>query len=69
VSFATITLCVASQKVVPKVSLYFVIDSVQRFLDTPSYKLLGRAVAELCRDTAFICSCVYITEYFISFIV
>jgi len=36
-SFAAITLCVASQRVVSKVSLYFVIDSVRKRLDTPSY--------------------------------
>jgi hypothetical protein len=36
VSFAAITLCVASQRVIPKVSLYFVIDSVRKILDTPS---------------------------------
>jgi hypothetical protein len=39
VSFATITLCVASQRVfiVDIVDVYFVIDSVRKFLDTPSY--------------------------------
>jgi hypothetical protein len=36
VSFAAITLCVASQRVIPKVSVYFVIDSVRKFFDTPS---------------------------------
>jgi len=35
VSFAAITLCVASQWVF--VIVYFVIDSVQELLDTPSY--------------------------------
>jgi hypothetical protein len=35
-SFAVITLCVASQQVIPKVSVYFVIESVWKFLDTPS---------------------------------
>jgi hypothetical protein len=39
VSFAAITLCVASQRVIPKVSLYFVIDSVRKLLDTFSYVL------------------------------
>jgi hypothetical protein len=34
VSFATITLCVASQRVFTVV--YFVIDSVRKLLDTPS---------------------------------
>jgi hypothetical protein len=42
VSFATITLCVASQQVfvvvvVVVVVVYFVIDSVQKLLDTPLY--------------------------------
>jgi len=38
VSFAAITLCVASQRVFTFVSLYyFVIDSVRKLLDTPSY--------------------------------
>jgi hypothetical protein len=37
VSFAAITLCVSSQRVIPKVSVYFVIDLVRKLLDTPSY--------------------------------
>jgi hypothetical protein len=37
VSFAAITLCVASQRGIPKVSVYFVIDLVRKRLDTPSY--------------------------------
>jgi hypothetical protein len=37
VSFAAITLCVASQQVIPKVSVYFFIGSVRKLLDTPSY--------------------------------
>jgi hypothetical protein len=37
VSFAAITLCVASQRVFIVVSLYFFIDSVRKLLDTPSY--------------------------------
>jgi hypothetical protein len=37
VSFAAITLCVASQRVIPKVSLYFVTDSVRKLLNAPSY--------------------------------
>jgi len=36
VSFATVTLCVASQRVIiPKVSAHFVIDSVQNFWINP----------------------------------
>jgi hypothetical protein len=37
VSFAAITICVVSQQVFIVVSLYFVIDSVWKLLDTPSY--------------------------------
>jgi hypothetical protein len=37
VSFATITLFVASQRVFIVVSVYVVIDSVRKLLDTPSY--------------------------------
>jgi hypothetical protein len=36
VSFAAITLCVASQRVFVVV-VYFVIDSVRKLLNTPSY--------------------------------
>jgi hypothetical protein len=39
VSFAPITLCVASQRVFIVVSVYFVIDSVGKILHTPSYVL------------------------------
>jgi hypothetical protein len=38
VSFAAITLCVVSQRVVVVV-VYFVTDSVRELLDTPSYNL------------------------------
>jgi hypothetical protein len=41
VSFAAITLCVASQRVFIVVSVYFVIDSVRKRLDTPSYSGSG----------------------------
>jgi hypothetical protein len=37
VSFAAITLCVASQRLFIVVSVYFVIDSVRKLLDIPSY--------------------------------
>jgi hypothetical protein len=43
VSFATITLCVASQWVILKVSIYFVIDSVQGLLDTLLYLSLKKS--------------------------
>jgi hypothetical protein len=38
-SFAAITLYVASQRVIPKVSVYLFIDSIRKLLDTPSYVL------------------------------
>jgi hypothetical protein len=41
VTFAAITRCVASQRVIPKVSVYFIIDSVRKLLDTPSYTATG----------------------------
>jgi hypothetical protein len=41
VSFASITLCVASQRVIIVVSVYFVTDSVRKLLDTPSYGWLS----------------------------
>jgi hypothetical protein len=37
VRFAAVTLCVASQRVFIVISVYFVIDSVRKLLDTPSY--------------------------------
>jgi uncharacterized membrane protein len=40
VSFAAITLCVASQRVFIAIVVYFVIDSVRKLLDTLSYLLL-----------------------------
>jgi hypothetical protein len=44
VSFAAITLFVASQRVFIVVSVYFVIDSVRKLLDTPSYPRQGSVV-------------------------
>jgi hypothetical protein len=37
VSFLAITLCVASERVIPKVSVYFFIDWVRKLLDNPKY--------------------------------
>jgi hypothetical protein len=37
VSFAAISLYVASQRVIPKASIYFIIDSVPKLFGTPSY--------------------------------
>jgi hypothetical protein len=44
VRFAAITLFVASQRVFIVVSIYYVIDSVQKLLDTPSYFVMGRMI-------------------------
>jgi hypothetical protein len=44
VSFASLTLCVASQRVFIVVSVYFVMDSVRKLLDTPSYVSWHRIV-------------------------
>jgi hypothetical protein len=44
VSFTAITLCVASQRVIPKV------DSVRELLDTPSYLRVGEVVTLLSRS-------------------
>jgi hypothetical protein len=43
VSFAAITLCVASQRVFIVVAFYFVIDSVRKLMDIPSY-----VICKLC---------------------
>jgi len=37
VSFAVITLCIAFQLAFIVVSVYFVMDSVRKLLDTPTY--------------------------------
>jgi uncharacterized membrane protein len=44
VNFAAITLCVASQRMF--IVVYFVIDSVRKLLDTPSYVILVRNLKE-----------------------
>jgi hypothetical protein len=44
VSFAAITLCVASQRVFIVINVYFVIDSIRKLLDTSSH-------ARACVDT------------------
>jgi hypothetical protein len=53
VSFAAITLCVASQRMFIVVSVYFVIDSVWKLLDTPSWFVIkGTLVVDsfICTD-------------------
>jgi hypothetical protein len=52
VSFAAITLCVASQRmfIIVVVIVYFVIDSVRKLLDTSSYMLSILSSAVLVRS-------------------
>jgi uncharacterized protein HemY len=50
VSFAAITVRVASQRVFIAVVVYFVIDSVRKLLDTPSY--IQHFGCETCGKTA-----------------
>jgi hypothetical protein len=40
VSFSAIAVCVASERVIARVSVYFVIESVRKLFDTPSYAVL-----------------------------
>jgi hypothetical protein len=47
VSFAAITLFVASQRVFIVISVYFIIDSVRKLLDTPSYQVQALCNVEL----------------------
>jgi hypothetical protein len=51
VSFAAITLCVASQRVlvVTAAAVYFVIDSVRKLSDIPSYICLNIKLYTFCR--------------------
>jgi uncharacterized membrane protein len=48
VSFAAITLCVVSQRVFIVAVVYFVVDSVWKILDTPSY--YQHSVCDLLHD-------------------
>jgi hypothetical protein len=60
VSFAAITLFVASQPVFIVVSVYLVIDSVRKRLDTPSYKsVLGK----INYDYSHVLLCVRFVKY------
>jgi hypothetical protein len=52
VSFATINLCVVSQRVI--IVVYFVIDSFRKILDTPSYNIAK--YSNIC--TVCVCECV-----------
>jgi hypothetical protein len=48
VSFAAITLCVASQRVFIVIVVYFVIDSVRKLLDTPTYSYVTGCLVLRC---------------------
>jgi hypothetical protein len=50
VSFAAITFSVASQRVFVVVLVYFVINSVRKHLDTPSYVIKVKVNLSLCFD-------------------
>jgi hypothetical protein len=57
VSFAAITLCVASQRVFIVVSVYIVMDSVRKLLDTSSYVCVC-----VCMYVCM-CVCMYVCMY------
>jgi hypothetical protein len=57
VNFVAITLCVASQRVVLKVSVYFVIDSVRKLLDLRGRK--GREAGEAYIMRSYIACVLY----------
>jgi hypothetical protein len=61
VSFTTITLCVASQRVFIVVSVYFVIDSVRKLLDTLSY-IVKRINGSLTLDFTIQISALHLRE-------
>jgi hypothetical protein len=65
VSFAAINLCVASQRVFISVSVYFIMDSVRKLLDTPSCvtwrEFLFRISTTIRHQTVFVINFVYIT--------
>jgi hypothetical protein len=60
-SFAAITLCVASQRVfvVVVVVVDFIIDSVRRLLDTPSFILCKKSVCVKFRFMLLVVSYTY----------
>jgi hypothetical protein len=57
VSLAAITLCVTSQRVIPNVSIYFVIDSVRKLLDTLSYEKKGKQTTIRRDKTRYVEKC------------
>jgi hypothetical protein len=54
VSFAAITLWFASRRVITKVCLYFVIDSVRKLLDTHSYYLIPNVASVILDQTVLL---------------
>jgi len=63
VSFATITLCLASRQVFIVVSVYFVIDSVRKLLDTPSYTRIRKICVDLFTIRAYVSILVIVNVY------
>jgi hypothetical protein len=61
VSFAAITVYVASQRVFIVISVYFFIDSVRKLLDTPEYITVNRNNQDSLQD-AYIGSSSLITK-------
>jgi hypothetical protein len=57
-SLAAITFCVASQLVVPMVSIYFVINSVRKLLVTPSYAVKSGFIVVLFDTLSVIRACI-----------
>jgi hypothetical protein len=45
--FASITFCISSQRVFDVVTVYFVIDSIRKLLDTPSYKAYRKRMSKV----------------------
>jgi hypothetical protein len=56
VSFGSITLCVASQRVFSVVSEYFVIDSVRKLLDTLSYYCNAQCHSPIGQENVVLCA-------------
>jgi citrate lyase synthetase len=55
--FCFITLCIASQRVFVVVAVYFVIDSVRKLLDTPSYIISAYFPNFVMKDRRMVSSC------------
>jgi hypothetical protein len=68
VSFATIILCVASQRVFIIVSIYFFINSVWKLLDTPSYSGICKEVVVVAVVAAAVAVAVAVGGVYFSFL-